>query len=157
MNDNSGSYGRLLSSVVACPGAASGCTTPLRRGQLQDITVGLDLIEIDRIAATLERFGARFVQRVYTEGEAAYCRGRGSAARRPVRRKRGGDESARPRKARHRLAGGRGHPANAQAKPEIVLHGRAAARAATLGIDRIAVSLTHSRNYAAASVVGRLA
>ena len=43
---------------------------------MQDITVGLDLIEIDRIAATLERFGARFVQRVYTEDEAAYCRGR---------------------------------------------------------------------------------
>ena len=156
MNDNSGAYGRLLSFVVACPGAASGCTTPLRRGQLQDITVGLDLIEIDRIAATLERFGARFVQRVYTEGEAAYCRGRAPqlaarfAAKEAVmkalglgRRGIGWREVEVTRKR--------------TGEPEIVLHGRAAARAATLGIDRIAVSLTHSRNYAAASVVGRLA
>ena len=43
---------------------------------MQDFSVGVDLIEIDRIAATLERFGTRFLERVYTAGEIAYCRGR---------------------------------------------------------------------------------
>ncbi len=41
-------------------------------------------------------------------------------------------------------------------EPGIALHGRAAERAARLGIDRIAVSLSHSRHYAVASVIGRV-
>ncbi len=43
---------------------------------VQDVSVGVDIIEIERIAATLERFGARFLERVYTAGEIAYCHGR---------------------------------------------------------------------------------
>ena len=39
-------------------------------------TVGVDLIEIERIRATLDKFGDRFLKRVYTEAEVAYCRGR---------------------------------------------------------------------------------
>src|SRR5213075_2015829 len=37
------------------------------------IGLGLDATDIPRIAATLERYGARFMQRVFTEGEIAYC------------------------------------------------------------------------------------
>ena len=37
--------------------------------------------------------------------------------------------------------------------PEIVLHGRAAARAGRMGVGRVAVSLSHSREFAVASVV----
>ena len=40
------------------------------------IGTGLDATEISRIADTIERFGDRFVHRVYTEGEIAYCRAR---------------------------------------------------------------------------------
>jgi holo-[acyl-carrier protein] synthase len=43
---------------------------------LQNISVGVDIIEISRVAATLERFGNRFLQRIYTTREIAYCRGR---------------------------------------------------------------------------------
>ena len=42
-------------------------------------------------------------------------------------------------------------------EPEIALHGRAMVRARKLGIDRLAISLSHSKNYAVASVVGRYA
>ncbi len=38
------------------------------------IGTGLDATEIHRIAETIERFGDRFVRRIFTEGEIAYCR-----------------------------------------------------------------------------------
>ena len=37
---------------------------------------GLDATEIHRIAATIERFGDRFLRRVFTDDEIAYCTGR---------------------------------------------------------------------------------
>src|SRR6202158_4327118 len=37
------------------------------------IGLGLDATEIDRIATTIERYGDRFLQRVFTDGEIAYC------------------------------------------------------------------------------------
>jgi holo-[acyl-carrier protein] synthase len=40
------------------------------------IGLGLDATDIKRIAATIERYGDRFVQRIYTAGEIAYSRRR---------------------------------------------------------------------------------
>ena len=40
------------------------------------LTVGVDMIEIDRIEGVIGRRGQRFLERVYTPGELAYCRGR---------------------------------------------------------------------------------
>jgi holo-[acyl-carrier protein] synthase len=37
------------------------------------IGLGIDATDIPRIAATIERYGDRFIQRVFTEGEIAYC------------------------------------------------------------------------------------
>ena len=37
------------------------------------IGTGIDATEIKRIAQAIERFGDRFLQRVFTEGEIAYC------------------------------------------------------------------------------------
>src|ERR1700730_7377334 len=37
------------------------------------IGLGLDATEIDRIAATIERYGDRFLRRIFTDGEIAYC------------------------------------------------------------------------------------
>src|SRR6186713_819280 len=44
------------------------------------IGTGLDATEISRIAETIERFGDRFVRRIFTEGEIAYCRRKRDAA-----------------------------------------------------------------------------
>ena len=123
---------------------------------MNDISVGVDLIEIARVAATLERVGTRFLQRVYTEAEIAYCRGRAPqlaarfAAKEAVMKALGTGTRGvgwREVEVTRKRSG----------EPGITLHGRAASRAQHLGIDRIAVSLSHSRNFAIASVVGRFA
>jgi len=42
--------------------------------------IGVDLIEIDRIRQAIERNGQRFIERVYTDMEQAYCSQRSSYA-----------------------------------------------------------------------------
>lgn len=122
---------------------------------MQDVSVGVDVIEIERVAATLARFGDRFLERVFTEGETAYCRGRAPqlaarfAAKEAVMKALGTGTRGvgwREVEVTRKRTG----------EPGIALHGRAAERAARLGIDRIAVSLSHSRHYAVASVIGRV-
>jgi holo-[acyl-carrier protein] synthase len=115
--------------------------------------VGVDIIEIDRIAATHARYGQRFLDRVYTPAEQAYCRGRAAqlasrfAAKEAVMKLLGtGIRGVAWREIE--VARQRGQA------PEVVLHGRAASRAGRLGIGRIAVSLSHSRDFAVASCVG---
>ena len=124
-------------------------------GKVQDISVGVDMIEIDRIASTLERFGTRFLERVYTESEIAYCRGRAPqlAARFAAK-----EAAMKALGTGTRGVGWREVEVTRKrsGEPGIALHGRADARAQKLGIDRLAVSLSHSRAYAVASVVGRL-
>jgi holo-[acyl-carrier protein] synthase len=39
-------------------------------------SVGVDIIEIHRVAAVIERWREKFLQRVYTDAELRYCRGR---------------------------------------------------------------------------------
>ena len=125
------------------------------RDEVQDIAVGVDLIEIDRVAATLERFGSRFLERVYTDGEIAYCRGRAPqlAARFAAK-----EAAMKAIGTGTRGVGWREVEVtrNRSGEPGIALHGRAVARANALGVDRLAVSLSHSRAYAVASVVARV-
>jgi holo-[acyl-carrier protein] synthase len=122
---------------------------------VDDISVGVDLVEIPRIAAVLQRFGDRFLQRVYTPREIAYCRGRAPqlaarfAAKEAVMKALGTGTRGvgwREVEVTRKRTG----------EPEIVLHGRAAERARNLGIGRIAISLSHSRDFAIASVAGRI-
>ena len=122
---------------------------------MQDISVGVDIIEISRVAATVDRFGDRFLQRIFTAGEIAYCRGRAPqlaarfAAKEAVMKALGtgtrGVGWQEVEVTRKRTG-----------EPGIELHGRAAERAKKLGIDRIALSISHSREYAVASVVSRI-
>ncbi len=123
---------------------------------MQDISVGVDIIEISRVAATVDRFGDRFLRRIYTATEIAYCRGRAPqlaarfAAKEAVMKALGtgthGVGWQEVEVTRQRTG-----------EPGIKLHGRAAERAKKLGIDRLALSISHSRDYAVASVVSRVA
>jgi holo-[acyl-carrier protein] synthase len=122
---------------------------------LQDISVGVDIIEINRVAATIERFGDRFLKRIYTPGEIAYCRGRAPqlaarfAAKEAVMKALGTGTHGvgwREVEVTRKRSG----------EPCIELHGRAFERAEKLGIDRFAISISHSREYAVASVVSRV-
>ena len=119
------------------------------------LTVGVDIVEIDRIASVYGRFGQRFIERVYTEEEASYCRGRAPqlaarfAAKEAVMKALG--------TGRHGIGWREVEVARARSgAPTIVLHGRAIDRADLLGISELQLSLSHSRAYAVASVVGRM-
>lgn len=115
---------------------------------------GVDMVEISRIRSVADRYGERFLRRIYTEGEAIYCRGRVPqlasrfAAKEAVMKALGtGVRGVKWREIEVvRQTGG---------PPTIVLHGMARARAKRLGIDCLVVSLTHSQDYAMAFVVGQ--
>lgn len=47
---------------------------------MEIIGLGLDATEIHRVAGLIERYGDRFVGRVFTDGEIAYCRRKRDAA-----------------------------------------------------------------------------
>ena len=70
--------------------------------------IGVDLVDIDRIQAVLDRFPNRFRDRVLTEAEARYVRPQGRAHRRPLGGQGGDQQGAGPGRARRRLAGDRG-------------------------------------------------
>ena len=117
------------------------------------LVTGVDIIEIGRVKGVAERYGERFLRRVYTEGEIAYCRGRAPqlasrfAAKEAVMKALGtGTRGVRWRDIEVVRTRGRA--------PTIQLHGTALARADSIGLDHLAVSLSHSQEYAVASVVG---
>jgi len=119
-------------------------------------SVGVDAVEIDRIARSLERFGERFLRRVYTEREVFYCRGRVPelaarfAAKEAISKALGTGIRGIVWREMEILPDRRG-------KPLAYLHGRAASRAAELGLAEFAVSLTHARELAIAVVVASTA
>lgn len=115
--------------------------------------VGVDIIEIDRIEAALAKFGERFLRRVYTKLEVAACRGRVNelAAR----------FSAKEAVMKALGTGARGVAwreievlPNHRGKPLVYLHGRALERAQKIGLRDVDISLSHSRDFAVAFVVG---
>ena len=117
---------------------------------------GVDIVEIPRIRRAFDRFGQRFLQRLYTDREIAYCRGRAPqlasrfAAKEAVMKALGtGIRGVRWRDIEVVRERGRA--------PTVKLHGTALARAERLGIDHLAVALSHSQEYAVAFVVGESA
>ena len=115
--------------------------------------LGIDIIKVERIRASLERFGSRFSNRVLTPGEQRYVRDRPEtmagrwAAKEAVSKVLGlGVRGIGWRDIEiERLPTG---------QPAVRLHGRAAARAAQLGMGRIAVTISHEADYAVAMAFG---
>ena len=112
-------------------------------------SVGVDIIEVERIEGAVRRWGERFLGRVFTPAELELCRERPAslaarfAAKEAVMKALGGAQRWREIEV---LSGRRG-------QPRLRLWGRARARAKRLGLE-LAVSLSHCREYAIASVVG---
>jgi holo-[acyl-carrier protein] synthase len=123
---------------------------------------GIDLIELVRIERAIDRWGERFLRRVYTPAELAAYRGRTAslaarwAAKEAVAKLlgvgvRGLGASSRPNAA---IAWTEIEiSSDAQGRPLVALHGSAAARAQDLGIGAIALSLSHTHAHAIASAV----
>ncbi|HWR41811.1 holo-ACP synthase [Sporomusa sp.] len=118
------------------------------------IGIGIDIVEINRIKAAVER--EAFIQRVFTAQEAAYCRSRGVqqaasfaarfAAKEAVAKALGSGFAGGNIKDIEVIVADRG-------KPVIALHGSFAVLAGELGVTDIHISLTHAREYAAAQAV----
>ena len=115
--------------------------------------LGIDIIRVDRIRKTLAKFGSRFSERILTPGERRYVRDRPEtmagrwAAKEAVSKVLGlGVRGIGWREIEiERLPTG---------QPAVRLHGRAEARAAQLGMERVAVSISHEAEYAVAIAFG---
>jgi holo-[acyl-carrier protein] synthase len=118
-----------------------------------ELAVGIDIIEIERVRRVLERHPERFLERVYTPEEVAFCRGRlpelaaRFAAKEAVMKALGTGARGLAWREIEILPNRRG-------KPLIYLHGKARERGEAIGFRAADVSLTHSREFAIAAVVG---
>jgi holo-[acyl-carrier protein] synthase len=114
--------------------------------------LGLDLIEIERVRRALERHGAGFRDRCFTPAEQAYCDARANPAQHYAGR-------FAAKEAVGKALGTGVHftwkeiEISGRPKPGVHLSGRTAAAAERLGATRIDVSMTHSRELAAAVAV----
>ena len=121
------------------------------------IGLGLDATEIDRVGGLIDRYGERFLNRVFTEGEIAYCRRRrGQAAVASFAARFAAKEAAMKAmgvglgEVRFRDLEVRRADSGA---PSLVVTGGAAELAGSLGIVRWHLSLSHSDLIAQAFVV----
>lgn len=121
------------------------------------LRTGIDLIEVERIRASINQYGDRFTNRVYTRGELIYCAGRitSLAARFAAK------------EAVSKLLGvGIQHRDGVDWReievvsaengdPSLKLHGKAERRARELGLNEIALSFSHTHEHAIAFVVAQ--
>ena len=117
---------------------------------------GIDLTEIDRIQQSMDRYGQRFLNRVYTAAEQAYCLRKRKAAESFAARFAAKEAGAKA------LGTGISHGVNwleievvrlPSGRPPLKFPGRAAQMAARIGAVRAALSITHTSALAMASVV----
>lgn len=120
------------------------------------VGTGVDLAEVDRIRVAVERYGSRFVERVFTPGEIAYVESKANRYERYAARfaaKEAGMKAIGTGWRRgvrwqdfevKNLRSGR---------PTLLLHGKAAEHAAALGVTNVNLSLTHTAVTALAYVV----
>jgi holo-[acyl-carrier protein] synthase len=120
------------------------------------IGVGTDLIEIVRISHSIDRFGDRFLHRIFTPREIEYCRRRKNAAESFAARFAAKEAAAKA------LGTGISRGVSwlelevarqPSGQPTLELSGRAAQRAGRLGVASSSLSLTHSKDLALAVVV----
>lgn len=122
---------------------------------MEIIGIGIDATEIHRIAESIERWGDRFVDRVFTAGEIDYCRRRRDSASSFAARFAAKEAAMK--------ALGTGHSRGVfwtgievvrrHGPPQLRFHGGAATRFAELGATGSLLTITHSRELAIAHVL----
>lgn len=120
------------------------------------IGAGIDLVEIARIEGALQKFGSRFLSRVFTDGEIYYAQSMKEPARHLAAR------FAAKEAVSKALGTGIGSACGWKdieilrmdnGMPRAVLHAAGKGTAAGLGVSRIHISLTHTDTHAAAVAV----
>ncbi len=121
------------------------------------LRVGIDLVEIDAVAATLDSaLSGRYLSRVYTPAEVRDCTdGNGLNAGRLAARFAAKEAVMKALDVGNRAIPWRAIEVRRQrsGRPTVSLHGAAAAIAREEGVARFALSLSHEANYASALVV----
>lgn len=119
------------------------------------VGTGIDLTEIPRIRNSIARFGNRFLDRIFTPREKAYCLRKKNAAESFAARFAAKEAAAKA------LGTGISHGVNwleievtrePSGRPGLAFHGRAAQIAERLGVTNAVLSLTHTGLLAMASV-----
>ena len=117
------------------------------------LITGVDIIEIKRVEKVALSYGNRFLKRIYTDGEIKYCRGRA-----PQLASRFAAKEAVMKALGTGIRGVGWRDVEVTRKrgmaPDIKLHGRAQKRASQIGLTGLAISLSHSKEFAVASVIG---
>lgn len=114
--------------------------------------IGVDIIEISRINDALQRYGSRFLQHIYTQSEIDLCRNRPHvlavrfAGKEAVMKALGTGIKGISWREIEILAKPSG-------EPTIKLYGKAKVRAGLLNLSELSISLSHSKEYAVATVV----
>lgn len=130
------------------------------RNNIPTIRIGSDLVAVASITESIERFGPRYLQRVFTSSEIEYC------TRSPGERDRRLAARFAAKEATLKVLRPRGHwldwrnieiVRTSAGWCEIKLHGPARLMALRQGITGISVSLSHEQDYAIAVVAGTLA
>ncbi len=118
--------------------------------------IGIDLVEVERITAAMQKHGAPWLEKIFTEKERAYCDRQHDPAIHYAARFAAKEAAAKA------LGSGIGKHAglqelevshNENGAPMMLLHGRAKAFAKERGIAHILISLTHTKAHAAANAV----
>jgi holo-[acyl-carrier protein] synthase len=120
------------------------------------VGTGIDIAEVPRIRASIERFGSRFLRRIYTAGEMRYCDSKANRVERYAAR------FAAKEAAMKALGTGWNHGVRwvdcevvrmPGGRPTIAFHGKAGEFAAKLGVKNAALSLSHTEEQAIAQVI----
>ena len=120
------------------------------------VGTGIDIAEVPRIGQAIERFGERFLQRIFTAGEIRYCDSKANRAERYAAR------FAAKEAAMKALGTGWNHGVRWRdcevvrapgGRPTMTFHGKAGEFAARLGVRNIALSLSHTTEQAIAQLI----
>src|SRR5690349_14669461 len=120
------------------------------------LAVGIDLVRVSRVAESLDRFGERFLRKVFTEGEIAYAAAAPALmAERLAARFAAKEATVKALDWSERGIGWR--DIEVARRPsgscELKLHGSARAAADAAGIEELALSLSHEGDFATAVVM----
>jgi holo-[acyl-carrier protein] synthase len=120
------------------------------------VGTGVDLAEVPRIRASIERFGARFTGRIFTPAEIAYVERKANRFERYAARFAAKEAGMKAIGTgwRHGVRWQDFEVANLPSgKPTLRLHGVAARIAEKLGVRNVALSLTHTAELGMAHVI----
>jgi holo-[acyl-carrier protein] synthase len=140
------------SGLAGLPEWASAAGLMIEHSRDGGLQCGIDIIEVERVQVAIERWGQRFLNRVWTEHEQRICRGRFPelaarfAGKEAVSKALGTGIVGLVWREIEILQDRRG-------KPLVFLHGAAHERADALGFSNLAISLSHTKALACAMVV----